>query len=154
MHDGEMSMQAYNERLLSIAWIKMSPHIALQEIEMGMVRVGANEKFFKFRTLTPLYPSMVGKLTDPDYWESEIWSHNIAVKKEREELNELGKTMRIFKNNADRSKEEIMNKTKKLPKNFSETYDYLKRLVLENKNFDLDMKVDGKLWLRELFMQA
>ena len=62
--------------------------------------------------------------------------------------------MRIFKNNADRSKEEIMNKTKKLPKNFSETYDYLKRLVLENKNFDLDMKVDGKLWLRELFMQA
>ena len=62
--------------------------------------------------------------------------------------------MRIFKNNADRSKEEIMSKTKKLPKNFSETYDYLKRLVLENKNFDLDMKVDGKLWLRELFMQA
>ena len=69
MNDGEMTMQAYNERLLSIAWIRMSPHIALQEIEMGMVRVGANEKFFKFRTLTPLYPSMVGKLTDPDYWE-------------------------------------------------------------------------------------
>ena len=29
MQDGEMSMQAYRERLLSIAWITMSPHIAL-----------------------------------------------------------------------------------------------------------------------------
>ena len=50
---------------------------------MGMVRVGANEKFFKFKTLTPLYPTMVGKLTDPDYWESEIWSQKVMVKKER-----------------------------------------------------------------------
>ena len=74
MNDAEMSMQAYNERLLSIAWITMSPHTALQEVEMGMVRVGANDKFFKFKTLTPLYPTMVGKLTDPDHWENEIWS--------------------------------------------------------------------------------
>ena len=52
----------------------MSPHIALQEIEMGMIRVGANDKFFKFKILTPLYPTMIGKLTDPEHWENEIWS--------------------------------------------------------------------------------
>ena len=103
-----------------------------------MVRVGANDKFFKFKTLTPLYPTMVGKLTDPDYWESEIWSQKVMVKKEREELRELGKSMRIFKNNANSSKEEIMSRLKYIPKNFSQTYDYLKRLVLENKNFDPD----------------
>ena len=74
------------------------------------------------------------------------------VKKERAELRELDKTMRIFKNNANCEKEEIMRKYKKLPKNFNTTYDYLKRLVLENKNFNPDLKIDGKLWLRELFM--
>ena len=57
-----------------MAWITMAPDVALQEIEMGMVRVGANEKFFKFRTLSPLYPTMVGKLTDPNYRDYEIWS--------------------------------------------------------------------------------
>ena len=46
--------------------------------------------------------------------------------------------MRIFKNNAGASKEEIMSRVKHIPKNFSHTYDYLKRLVLENKNFDPD----------------
>ena len=119
---------------------------------MGMIRVGANDKFFKFKILTPLYPTMIGKLTDPEYWENEIWSQKIMVKKEREELTELGKTMRIFKNNANCEKDEIMKKFKKLPKNFDKTYDYLKRLVLENKNFNFDLKIDGKLWLRELFM--
>ena len=66
----------------------MSPHIALQEIEMGMIRVGANDKFFKFKILTPLYPTMIGKLTDPEYWENEIWSQKIMVKKEREGITQ------------------------------------------------------------------
>ena len=58
------------------------------------------------------------------------------VKNERKELKELGKTLRIFKNNANIGIDEIKVKYKKLPDNFSQTYDYLKRLVLENKNFD------------------
>ena len=62
--------------------------------------------------------------------------------------------MRIFKNNANIGIDEIKAKYKKLPDNFSQTYNYLKRLVLENKNFDPNQKIDGKLWLRELFMQA
>ena len=154
MNNGELGPQAYRERLLSQAWITMAPHVVLNEIEMGMVRVGANDKFFKFKTLTPLYPSMVGKLTDHEYWENELWSQKMMVKQERRELSELGKTMRIFKNNAKVDKKTIMNKFKKLPDNFSETYDYLKKLVLENRNFDPEFRIDGKLWLRELFLQA
>ena len=69
-------------------------------------------------------------------------------------MSELGKTMRIFKNNAKVDKKTIMSKFKKLPDNFSVTYDYLKKLVLENRNFDPEFRIDGKLWLRELFLQA
>ena len=46
--------------------------------------------------------------------------------------------MRIFKNNAKIEKDEIIEKEKKLPDNFSKTYDYLKKLAFENKNFDPD----------------
>ena len=133
-----MSAQSYKERLLSLSWITMAPDTILNEIEMGMIRVGANDKFFKFKTLTPLYPTMFGKLTDPNYWDDEIWSQPSMVKKERKELKELGKSMRIFKNNAHLKKEDVIKKYKKLPENFSLSYDYLKKLVLENKNFDFD----------------
>ena len=138
MHNGQMSAQSYKERLLSLSWITMAPDTILNEIEMGMIRVGANDKFFKFKTLTPLYPTMFGKLTDPNYWDDEIWSQPSMVKKERKELKELGKSMRIFKNNAHLKKEDVIKKYKKLPENFSLSYDYLKKLVLENKNFDFD----------------
>ena len=60
--------------------------------------------------------------------------------------------MRIFKNNAKIEKAEIMEKEKNLPDNFSSAYDYLKKLAFENKNFDPDFQIDGKLWLRELFL--
>ena len=40
------------------------------------------------------------------------------VQNERKELKELGKTMRIFKNNAEIGKKEIKAKYKKLPENF------------------------------------
>ena len=67
-------------------------------------------------------------------------------------MKDIGKSMRIFKNNAKIEKDEIIEKEKKLPDNFSKTYDYLKKLAFENKNFDPDFQIDAKLWLRELFL--
>lgn len=49
------------------------------EIEKAMVKVGATEKFFKFKTLTPIYPTMKDKLTDPEYWTKFQWTHAKAI---------------------------------------------------------------------------
>jgi hypothetical protein len=37
---------------------------------------------------------------------------------------------------------------------FDENYDFIKSQAFEDQNFDPDLKVSGKLWLRELFMQC
>ena len=37
------------------AWIQMSPDVCMNEIEMAMVKIGAQDKYFKFESLTPLY---------------------------------------------------------------------------------------------------
>ena len=36
----------------------MPPDVMMLEIEKAMVKVGATEKFFNFKTLTPIYPTM------------------------------------------------------------------------------------------------
>ena len=41
-----------------------------------------------------------------------------------------------------------------MPDNFETIYDHLKELVFVNKNFDPDLFISGRLWLRELFLQA
>ena len=62
------------------AWIIMPPDVMMNEIEKAMVKVGATEKFFKFRTLSPIYPTMKSKLSDPDYWTKFEWTHDKAIK--------------------------------------------------------------------------
>ena len=69
-----MSKEAYRERLMRLSWITMPPDVALHEVDMGMIRVGTNQRFYKFKTLTPIYPTMFGKLTDENYWDDKKWS--------------------------------------------------------------------------------
>ena len=69
MRNGTMDEQAFNERLLKSAWITMTPKTLLQEIGMGMDIIGCQDKYFRFKTLTPLYPTMTEKLTDPDCYD-------------------------------------------------------------------------------------
>ena len=45
-----------NNALIFRAWIRLPPNIVLDEIEKAMVRIGSTDKFFVFKTLTPLYP--------------------------------------------------------------------------------------------------
>ena len=80
MSDESLTPAQIKERLISQAWIVMHPDVMMLEIEKAMVKVGASEKFFKFRTLTPIYPTMREKLTDPDYWNKFEWTHAKAVK--------------------------------------------------------------------------
>ena len=80
MSDESLTPAQIKERLISQAWIVMHPDVMMLEIEKAMVKVGASEKFFKFRTLTPIYPTMREKLTDPDYWNKFEWTHAKAIK--------------------------------------------------------------------------
>ena len=50
-----------------------------------MVRVGASEGYFKFKNLTPLYPTMADKLLDPKYWDDKEWTLAKSMKQEKEE---------------------------------------------------------------------
>ena len=96
---------------------------------------------------------MIGKLTDPHYWDDKEWSHSKMLKEERMELAELEKSINLFKIYNHMTKEEVMKKPN-LPKNFELIYDYLSQLVFVNENFDKNLQIDGRLWLRELFLQA
>lgn len=75
----DQTPEQIRERLLSQAWIIMHPDVMMLEIEKAMVKVGATEKFFKFKTLTPIYPTMKDKLTDPEYWTKFQWTHAKAI---------------------------------------------------------------------------
>ena len=41
-----------------------------------------------------------------------------------------------------------------MPEEFDMDHKFLTDLMLKNKNFDPDLKLSGKLWLRDLFMKA
>ena len=61
----------------------MDPETIMHEIEKAMVKIGATDKFYVFKTLTPIYPTMVQKLTDPDYWVKFKWTHAKAMAQEK-----------------------------------------------------------------------
>ena len=48
----------------------------------------------------------------------------------------------------------IQRKHKKLPQEFDMDHEFLSSLIFRNSNYETDLVIDGKLWLRELFMKA
>ena len=50
---------------------------------MSMNKIGATDKFYKYKILTPIYPTMVERLTDPTYWDRFGWTHRKALAFER-----------------------------------------------------------------------
>ena len=99
MRNGTMDEQAFNERLLKSAWITMTPDTLLQEIGMGMDIIGCQDKYFRFKTLTPLYPTMREKLTDPGCYDGKDWNLSTSIKLNKSETRSLSKTLKIFKLN-------------------------------------------------------
>jgi len=45
-----------------------------------MVKCGAQDHFFKFLTLTKVFPTMKKKITDPSYWEKFGWTFPSQMK--------------------------------------------------------------------------
>ena len=132
----------------------MSPKTLAREIEVGMVLIGSQETFFRFKTLTPIFPTMVEKLSNPDHYDDDNWNFGSSLNQDKAEVKELKKTLKLFKLNQDCSKHVIMEKHNNLPKEFENIYDYLQDLMYRNKNYDPNLEVNGRLWLRELYIQA
>ena len=52
------------------------------------------------------------------------------------------------------TKEGIRKNHKKLPDEFDMDHEFLSSLIFRDSNYDTELVIDGKLWLRELFMKA
>ena len=59
-------MKKFDDRLMAFSWIVMDSKLLMNEIERAMATLGINDKFFKFKILAPLYPSMAQKFTNPN----------------------------------------------------------------------------------------
>ena len=62
--------------------------------------------------------------------------------------------MEEFQHKHNFEKEKIMKNHKNLPAEFEMDHNFLSSLIFKIDNYDMDLKIDGKLWLRELFMKA
>ena len=83
LSEPEVDPNFFAERLLKKAWIIMPPEIAMREVELAMVKTGSTEKYFTFKPLTPIYPTMRDKLTDPEYWAKFKWTFEAQMKQEK-----------------------------------------------------------------------
>ena len=77
----------------------MSPKTLAREIEVCMVLIGSQETFFRFKTLTPIFPTMVEKLSNPNHYDDGNWNFTSSLKQNSAEVKELKKTLKIFKLN-------------------------------------------------------
>ena len=62
--------------------------------------------------------------------------------------------MEEFQHNMNFEKETIRKNHKNLPEEFDMDHEFLSSLIFRDSNYDMDLVIDGKLWLRELFMKA
>jgi hypothetical protein len=122
-----------------------------------MARLGITQQTFNFKMLTPIYKLTEGKIKDSNYWDDKKWSFAAENKQEDEICDVLKPMLYEFQKKAIFKKPELKKRLKSSVANsplFDENYDFIKSQAFEDQNFDPDLKVSGKLWLRELFMQC
>ena len=66
-----MSKKEIYDQLLTDTWVDLPPDRVLQEIEKTMISIGVTDKYFKFKTLSPIHPVILQRITEPDYWKLE-----------------------------------------------------------------------------------
>ena len=94
--NGFIPQEIFNERIMASAWIVMSPEVCMREIEKTMAKIGSTDRFYKFKTLAPLYPTMVEKLTDEDYWTKFEWTNKKSLAQEKKKQEQMGLIMTSF----------------------------------------------------------
>ena len=68
----------------------------MREIEKTMAKIGSTNRFYKFKILAPIYPTMVEKLTDEDYWKKFEWTNKKALEQERKKQKQMQLIMTNF----------------------------------------------------------
>ena len=54
--DKIINAEVFNKRLLAQSWVRIPPKACMEEIQMAMRKVGAEDRYFNLRTLTPCSP--------------------------------------------------------------------------------------------------
>ena len=62
--------------------------------------------------------------------------------------------MEEFQHKMNFEKEKIQKNHKNLPAEFEMDRTFLSSLIFRDNNYDMELTIDGKLWLREQFMKA
>ena len=76
------------ESLIVFAWVNTVPHLLLKEIQKAMKKLGITEQYFTFKTMTPVYPDLLVRLQEKDYYEKleGEFTHAVALKLEKERI--------------------------------------------------------------------
>jgi len=127
------------------------------EITKTMNRLGISADSFFFKVLTPIYPPTKAKIFDKEYWEKNKWTFKGENKAESEINDVLDPMLYQFQKQAifrkEALKQEVGPDVAESPL-FDTNYKFIRSQAFEDANFEPDLKIDAKMWLRELFMQC
>ena len=78
-----------------------------------------------------------------------------GMKQEKEKAEACRQVLYLFKHrrlyDLDACKRAL---GKKEPKDFDESFNYLKLLTLRDDNYDFETRIPARLWVRDLFMKG
>lgn len=114
---------------------------------------GVSRRFFKFKTLSPLYPTLIDELNAPNYWNK--WTFKKSCEQELKEQAQMTFILNEFQHNLKFDREAILERHKReVPEGFDMDFKFLQSLIFREKNYDENLVIDGKLWIRDLFLKA
>ena len=119
-----------------------------------MLKCGAQDRYFRFLTLVEVFPTMKKKITEADYWDDFQWTFAKQVKQEKEKAQACRTVLYEFKHKRQYNIDDCRRQLKTVPKDFDESFNYLKLLTLRDDNYDFETRIPAKLWVRELFMKG
>ena len=130
----------------------VEPIHVMEEIEKAIVRVGIAKQYFTIKTLTPVYPAFKEKLTDATYYEDRKWTIKESIKQEKQVKKQVDAVLYSFKYRGQFKKSSILSHLDGIPDNFNLNHEYLSKLTLVDDKEYKSTEIDGRLWLRELFL--
>ena len=93
---------------------------------MAMVQIGADKKFFKFKSITPINHTFDLKLTDESFYNGKLWDLKQATREEKIQNKQIDDVFDCIKNRALYQKSLILEYLPSEPENFQQNYGFFK----------------------------
>ena len=62
-----------------------------------MISNGISDRYFQFKTITPIFQPVYEKITDPDYWTNKEWNYKVEHKAEAQINKKVGTSLNRLK---------------------------------------------------------